>query len=155
MCPESNRNGLAGLPRRVAPRGFSIVSAIFLLIVLAALGAMMVTFSTVQHTTSAQDLLGARAYHAARAGAEWGIYQVLINPGAGYELNCQDPAGTTQTLPALGGTLATFTVTVACSSSAYVEGATALRVYQLTSNASSGVGTAYYVQRQVQVTVPR
>ncbi len=36
-----------------AQRGFSIVSAIFLLVVLATLGAFMVTFSTVQHTTSA------------------------------------------------------------------------------------------------------
>ena len=50
--------------------GFAIVSAIFLLVVLAALGAFMLTFSTVQHATSAQDIQGSRAYWAARAGLQ-------------------------------------------------------------------------------------
>jgi MSHA biogenesis protein MshP len=57
-------------------RGFAIVSAIFILVVLSVLGAAMVTLSTSQHLGSAQDVQGVRAYLAARSGAEWGMYQV-------------------------------------------------------------------------------
>ena len=58
------------------PRGFAIVSAIFILVVLSVLGAAMVSLSTSQHLGSAQDVQGARAYQAARSGVEWGLYQV-------------------------------------------------------------------------------
>lgn len=51
--------------------GFAAIAAIFLVVVLAALGAFMVTFSNTQQLTSAQDLQGTRAYWAARAGLEW------------------------------------------------------------------------------------
>lgn len=128
--------------------GFAIVSAIFLLVVLAALGAFMVTFSTVQHTTSAQDLQGTRAYHAARAGAEWGVYQVVQTTPA----SC---AGTAS-VP-LGGTLAGFAVNVQCAAAGpFNEGGVQSSVYTITSTATSGtVGTPTYIERQVQVTVQR
>jgi len=58
------RRPLPGLARGSAG-GFAIVSAIFLLVVLAALGAFMVTFSTTQHTAAATDLEGTHAYQAA------------------------------------------------------------------------------------------
>lgn len=58
-------------------RGFAIVSAIFLLVVLAALGGFIATVSTTQHIGSAQDFQGTQAYYAARAGSEWGLYQAL------------------------------------------------------------------------------
>ena len=77
MCPEGTPvTGRRDSGRR-AQHGFAIVSAIFLLVVLGTLGAFMVALSTVQHTTSTQDLQGTRAYQAARAGIEWGAYQVL------------------------------------------------------------------------------
>ena len=58
-------------------RGFSLPTAIFLLVVLAGLGAVMATFFTVQQQSSALDILGERAYQASRAGIEWGAFQVL------------------------------------------------------------------------------
>ena len=58
-------------------RGFALVSAIFLLVILVSLAAFLVNISTSQSITSAQDVQGSRAYHAARAGADWGLYQVL------------------------------------------------------------------------------
>jgi MSHA biogenesis protein MshP len=66
--------------------GFLLVTAIFLLVILAALGAFILTISGTQQTSSALDVQGTRAYQAARAGIEWASYQVLINPGgcAGY-----------------------------------------------------------------------
>ncbi|MCZ7653378.1 MAG: hypothetical protein M5R42_02480 [Rhodocyclaceae bacterium] len=52
--------------------GFSIVTAIFLIVVLAALGAFAVSMFRVQQTTAAYDELGVRGYQAAQAGIEWG-----------------------------------------------------------------------------------
>ena len=53
--------------------GFTLVQAIFILVVLALLGTYMVSLSTVQQSTTTQAVLQARAYQAARAGLEWGI----------------------------------------------------------------------------------
>jgi len=58
--------------------GFSLITAIFLLVILAALGAFILTISGTQQTSSALDVQGSSAYQAARAGIEWGSYQVLI-----------------------------------------------------------------------------
>ena len=44
--------------------GFTIVQAIFILVVLALLGTYMVKLSAVQHSTTTQALLQARAYQA-------------------------------------------------------------------------------------------
>jgi len=52
-------------------QGYLLVTAIFLLVGLAALGAFMVKLSNTQHLTSAQDIQGSRAYWAARSGLEW------------------------------------------------------------------------------------
>jgi len=77
MCLDRITPCLRRPPQRalravVRQRGFSVIAAIFLLVVLAALGAFMLTFSTVQQTTGTQDLQGARGYQAARSGVEWG-----------------------------------------------------------------------------------
>ena len=130
--------------------GFALVSAIFLLVVLATLGAFMVSFSTVQHATSAQDLNGSRAYQAARAGMEWGAYHVMRTP----TFVC----GGTTSLPALPGTLSPFTVTVQCSAVQASEGAVAnnVNLFRLVSTASLGAsGSANYVERQLQGLVER
>lgn len=57
--------------------GFAIVSAIFILVVLAALGGFIATISTTQHVSLGLDVTGARAYQAARAGTEWGLARAL------------------------------------------------------------------------------
>jgi len=133
-------------------QGFSIVSAIFLLVVLAFLGAAMVTFSTNQQQSVALDVTGARAYQAARAGAEWGVYEILQVGGA-----C---AGTTTMPPgALLGTLGGFKVTVTCTAGAASEVSAAppsksVTVYVLTSTATQGVpGGPNYVERQIQTSI--
>ena len=76
-------------------RGFSLVSAIFLLVVIAALGTFAVTLSTTQQQSSALDVMGARAYQAAQAGIEWGAFQVLPNSAAVFATTCRT-AGTSQ-----------------------------------------------------------
>ena len=127
-------------------RGFSLISAIFLLVVIAALGTFAVTLSTTQQQSAALDVLGSRAYQAARAGIEWGAYQVLINNA------CPN-----QTLAALPNTLSGFSVNVACTSyPAYNEAGTAINMYLLNSTASQGTaGAPNYVERQMTVTIAK
>lgn len=119
--------------------GFAAISAVFLLVVLAALGAYMLTLSNTQHITSAQDLQGSRAYWAARAGLEWGaasaVNQCPSSP-ASFALNG-------------------LNVQVTCSMSTYQDGAQSTRVLSFESQASNGaaVGTPGYVERSLSATL--
>jgi MSHA biogenesis protein MshP len=129
-------------------RGFALVTAIFLVVVLSALGAFMLTFSTAQQQSSALDVLGSRAYQAARAGIEWGAFQVVQSG------SCSPSS----TVP-LEGTLAVFTVTVSCSATTHTEAGTTLSVYQLTATATgvqgAAVGSPDYVERQIKASLTR
>lgn len=140
---------------RKTQRGFSLVTAIFLLVVIAALGTFAVTLSTAQQQSAALDVLGARAYQASRAGIEWGAYQVLPNsavPG-GFAETCRAGA-TSQVLAALPGTLSGFSVNVECGATAHSEAAATVTLYQLTSTATRGtVATPGYVERQMSATI--
>ncbi len=135
-------------------RGFSIVTAIFLIVVLAALGAFAVSMFRVQQSSSVFDELGARGYQAAQSGIEWGAWQVLRNGGA-----CA--ASTSLALP---GSLALFTVTVGCTSTAHTEAGNPVTIYQLTATACNQPAAGAcpnpapgvdYVERQVQGAVER
>jgi MSHA biogenesis protein MshP len=87
-------------------RGFAIVSAIFILVVLAALGAFILNISSSQQIGSALDVQGVRAYQAARAGVEWGLYRQLPLVRANPTETACNANGT---FPVFG-----FTVTVTC-----------------------------------------
>jgi MSHA biogenesis protein MshP len=130
-------------------RGFLLPAAIFLLVILAALGAYALNISSTQQATSKQDIQGSRAYQAARAGLEWAIFQVLA-PGTANLVNCPTP--TTLTIEG-------FTVNVTCTQSVdYNEQGTdrTIRLFEITSRASFGVaGTIDYSERQLQATVSK
>lgn len=122
-------------------QGFAAIAAIFLVVVLAALGAFMVTFSNTQHLTSSQDVLGSRAYWAARGGLEWGISGAV---GA-----C--PAS--PTVLAIDG----FTVTVTCAQSQYSDSGT-VNMFSITSVAATTgavVGSVGYIERSLSVSLER
>lgn len=70
------------LPKLKQQRGFGAVMAIIVLVILASLAAAMTRFGSIQHMTSAQDVLAVRALAAARTGLEYGLYQALRNGGA-------------------------------------------------------------------------
>lgn len=135
------------LPLR-SQAGFAMVTAIFILLMLAGLAAFVVNVTATLHTTAAQDLQGSRGYRAARAGVEWGVYRVL-----------RDDSCAASTPLTLGGTLAEFAVTVTCESPvgwSYTEGANSVALYRITATASQGaVGGSGYVERQVQATVSK
>jgi MSHA biogenesis protein MshP len=148
---------------RSLQRGASLATAIFLIVILAALGAYIATVSSLHHTSAVLDLQGSRAYQAAKSGIEWGAYQVFQNSAGAFATNCNaGPA--TQSLSGLAGTLADFTVTVACSSVQFSEITAATgRVYVLTATACNqptggncpGTLGQRYVERQLQATVGR
>ena len=142
-------------------RGFSMVSAIFILVVLAVLAAALVTVAGMQHASAGLDLQGARAYQAARAGAEWGMYRI-VNPDAVADPpvalpandvpNCWTPA---ESVP-LAGELAQFSVSVSCARVRTTELDRIIGVYTIVSSAAFGVPQQpNHVSREVQVTVSR
>lgn len=99
--------------RRAA--GVGLVTAIFLLVALAALGVAIVSVTTAQHASATQDQQGVRAYQAARAGIEWGLWRALRGAGTpSANLACPNAAGVTFAFPA-GTTLSAFSVTVTCT----------------------------------------
>ncbi len=122
--------------------GFAAIAGLFLLVVLAALGAFMLTISNTQQIDSAQDLQGSRAYWAARAGLSWGVGSVVASSAA-----CPTP-------PApfvVDG----FTLNVTCSRQTYSEGSGTVVVFTFFSVATSAaaVGSLGRVERSVALTL--
>ena len=62
--------------------GFALPSAIFLLVILSALGAFILNVSSSQQQGMALDIRGERAWQAANAGMEWVRYRLAANPAA-------------------------------------------------------------------------
>jgi MSHA biogenesis protein MshP len=91
--------------------GVGLVTAIFLLVVLAGLGVALVSVFNTQQQGAALDEQGARAYEAARAGVEWALFQ---RRAPGGDPNACNAAGSSFALPA-GSVLAGFVVTVSCT----------------------------------------
>lgn len=76
---------------RQRQRGLGVIAAIVVLVILAALAAGMVAFSTSQQVASALDIQSARAWQAAKAGNEWGLIQVLDAAGIWRQGGPADP----------------------------------------------------------------
>jgi MSHA biogenesis protein MshP len=131
-------------------QGFLLPAAIFLLVILAALGAYALNVTSLQNAGSTQDVQGARAYQMARAGVEWAANQVLL-PGSTALANC--PASPSNL--SIDG----FTVSVSCTRYVdYFEQGTdhTITMYDITATASFGTsGTVGYVERQVQITLSK
>lgn len=130
-------------PNGTHQRGFALVAAVFVVVVLALLGIMMATIGGMQRATTAAAVQGARAYHAARSGIEWGAYQ------ATETASC---AASTAFPPVTGHE--GFSVTVECSATAHREHGDDLNIFVITATATSGsFGDSDYVSRRIQVTV--
>jgi MSHA biogenesis protein MshP len=136
-------------------RGFSLVVAIFIIVVLALLGVAMVTIGTMERATAAAAAQGARAYHAARAGIEWGIFQTVAPAALGGPLRDCPLAGAPSGDFSLAVTgLNGFDVSVSCTQTLHQEHGAPFRVVFITSVATYGsFGSADYVSRTLQATV--
>jgi MSHA biogenesis protein MshP len=128
--------------RLSSEKGFSIITALFILLVLAVLGGFMVTMSGVQSRTSLWAFQGAQAYHAARSGLEWSGYQNLVGAGA-----CGPAGAPSSNVLNIDG----FNVTVNCwQGGAITEGDQSYFVFHITSLAEWGAyGDDDYVSRQL------
>lgn len=139
------------------PHGFGAIAAIVVLVVLASIAAAIVRLGGAEQSLSAQDVQAARAYQAAGAGLEWGLYQAL----KGSWTTC---SGASHTID-LGADLG-MRVTVSCSSTAYNEGVDSSgnpqsgRLYTIDATAcnaptscpdASRAVSATYVERHRQV----
>ncbi len=145
------------LKSRSRARGFALILAVFMLVSLAAIGAYLLTISTGQVEAGVQDEQGVRAYQSARAGIEWGAFQVLRNPGGSFATANCNAAGTPSEVIALSGGLSGFRVEVSCQVfGPETEGTSSVTVYRLTATGcnnnpcGSGLGPTY-VERQLQL----
>ena len=149
------------LPAKI--RGFLIPSAIFLLVIMAGLAAVLVTVSSGQQQGAAQDVVGARAYQAARSGLEWGFYHTLVPVGAAPACPVeQNVALDAAVFPGLS-------LTVRCDdvSNGETEAGVPVVFYKITATACSQPNAAtpacpnttnpgpLYVERQLEAVVER
>ena len=162
------------LRRRPTPmtpqRGIGVIAAIAILVVLAGLAAFIVSVVGLRSQSTALDILGSRAYQAARTGIEWGMYQIQspedAGPPPGAAFACPVGAlgaiGTLNSGNGLGGTLADFTVTVQCAmTNTYSEAGNSVRIYKIVAVAcnipnggacpNNATTSVSYVERQVTV----
>jgi MSHA biogenesis protein MshP len=147
----------AATVRRHAGRqgGIGIISAIFILVVLAGLGAAMANLTMMQSAGISGDVQGARAYQAARAGIEWGLHRALISS------KCDAEKSFSLNAP----TLRTFTVTVVCAESPVAVGNPPIKILEIVAVAcnepASGKcerghgGSSDYVERALQATLEK
>jgi MSHA biogenesis protein MshP len=128
---------------KTAPRGFALVTAIFLLVGLAALGVFMVKISGTQQTAISQSVFATRVYFGAKAGLEYGIHRAIA------EADCPGPA--TPVTPT-GNGFSGVSVSVTCSTTATSD--TGGNVYRIVSTATRGTyGTLDYARREMEATV--
>jgi MSHA biogenesis protein MshP len=127
----------------IRQRGVSLVTALFLIVVLAGLGTFAVRLTAVQQQTTGTSLRATQALLAAQSGVAWAAHRAL-NAGS-----CS-----TQTLTLTEAGAAGFTVRVTCSQSSHTEAGNALNVYSIEALAESGVyGGPDYVSRRLHAKI--
>ncbi len=133
-CPPRSRQG-----------GVSVIMAVFLLLLMAVLAAGIANLVSTSAVDLAADIGGSRAYQAARAGAEWGMFQ--LDPNAS---NAALPPCVSGSPPLPG-----HRVDVSCSSSDYSEGGRQIRIYQIVSLATATGVKAPGIEREVVVSIEK
>ena len=134
-------------------RGVSVVSAIFLLMLMASLAALMANLVSVTHINSAADIGGSRTYQAARAGVEWAMFQLdpdAIEPNID-NINC--PGAGSPAVP-------NHVINILCTAyplggGHYTEGSKSIRIYRITATATATGVKPPGIERQVVVTVEK
>lgn len=134
--------------------GFALISALFLLVVLSILGAVVLNLTATAQQSASLDLQGSRVYQAARAGVEYAAYQALNGSSCPSASNLN-----------LGGLMSNITINLQCTSASHDVAGNTVTVYQLTATACliPGSGTTCgasqralnYVERQISASVMR
>jgi MSHA biogenesis protein MshP len=133
--------------RATHQRGFSIVAALFLIVVLAAVGAFAVQIGASQQQSINLSMLSARAQLAANAGIEFASNRVIMG-------NTCAAATTLSPQGALTGFTVRVTAVCAGASTTITVNGTPYRMYTFTSTATRGAfGNPDFVSRTVVRTV--
>jgi MSHA biogenesis protein MshP len=128
-------------------KGFMLPMAIFLLVVLAALVGYAMRLAMLANLGTIQDVQGAQAYLAAKAGVEWAAFQVLT------PANMQGCPVAPAPLTVNG-----FNVVLNCNQNVVQDkgGTQNIGIYTMVSTASIGVaGAKDYTERRITVTLSR
>lgn len=134
---------------RKRQNGVSLVTAIFLVVIVASIGAFMLTIGQTQQKTTALSVLGQRSMNAAASGIEWGIQRAIQGGGAG--LDCSP--GTVSFSPGVTG-MNGFNVAVTCNVQSFEEGTTTYNVYTLTSTATlNAFGSEDFISRSLRAVI--
>lgn len=131
------------MKRRVdRAKGFTLITTLFLLVVVSGLAAYLVNLSVAQQTSSAMTVNALRGRHAALSGLEWVAYRIR---------NVSD------TCPPLPSTsvIEGFTVEVtACAATDVTEGLDNYRLFDVTVRAERGsFGDIDYVNLVLRATL--
>ena len=128
---------------RATVRGFALVPALFLIVVLGALAVIAVRVGTAQQQAVTMSLQEARAVAAAQAGIEWGAYRSVSAAAC----------ASSTTLNLTEASQAGFTVIVTCTASTFANGVATANSYVLKATAVIGTyGQPGYVRRVVSGT---
>lgn len=135
-------------------RGISVFMAIFLLLLFGLISALMATMLSTANMTEAQDIEGARTYQAARAGIEWGVYQLDPKAASAALPACFSP--NPATLTAIPG----YSVRVGCTpypgaATSYQEGTRTMRIFQIVATATPVAARPPGIEREIAVSVEK
>ena len=140
MCPDhmtTPRNMRYACTASSCPmrrqHGFSLVMALFVIVVLGLLAAVLYRTVAIGNLSVTQEVLSARAFQAAESGAQAGM--VRLFPVAGGVGLCSGSPGINQNLVANG--LSQCSVNLVCSSTV-VDG---VPHYQMTSTGTCTAGS--------------
>lgn len=122
-------------------RGFGVVAAMVVTIVLAGLAILLARTTSTQATSVALDERGVRAYWAARAGLDWGSWQITQAGGC--------PASTTFSFPSGAVGFEDYSVTVLCNGRLITATACSPA-----ADCGTDMKSRFYVERKVTRAMP-
>lgn len=123
-------------------RGFSLITTLFLLVVVSGLAAYLVNLSVSQQYSTALTVSALRGRHAALSGLEWVAYRIN---------NISSSCPTVPTSLTLEGFDVSLT---SCTESSVTEGMTTYSLFDVTVSAERGVfGDTDYVNHAIRATL--
>lgn len=134
--------------RKEKAKGFAIIAAIFMVVVVGVLVLFMERLSSAQNKSVALELLHARAMNAARSGIDVMAYNVTHGAACGTG---------TQAITLSEADLSGFSVSLSWRCHSHSEGGNTVEVFEVTSEARQGsyTGNQDYVFRRLQAGMVR
>jgi MSHA biogenesis protein MshP len=119
--------------------GVSVVTAIFLVVILALMGVGMVSLISTSQQSISQEFTSAKAYMAGRSCLQWGMYQAVYTAA---------PSNNTTTFNNANSGL----VSTRCTTAIDTVSNDGLTFFNITATASiGGVQDPEYSRRQLQI----